>query len=167
MVLSIYIFLLIELIAVTFLDIRQKKIFNLWAILNLLLFVVFLFIFPDTYSLSIKTFYYSFALLGLGFILFILKIAGAGDSKYLFSLFLLIPVQFQKTVCLKLIYTTILVGIVLMIINTIKNRHKIIKSIMSGDFFGVRKFYGKRFSYAPLILISWIWFGWENRESLF
>jgi prepilin peptidase CpaA len=91
---------------------------------------------------------------------------GGGDSKFLFSFFLLVPEAFHESFFLKLIYSTIAIGLYLLIYNTIKNFDKLSLSLKIMDMKGVKGVYGTKFAYAPVIAISWIAFGWEIRSQL-
>lgn len=164
---SVYLFLLIELIAVSYLDILSRKISNLWPILNITLFFIILFIIPQSYAFEFRQFFFSIVFLIVGFVLFLLKVMGPGDTKFLFSLFLIIPVSFHDSAFVCLLYSTIMVGGSLFIVNTIQNFEKLSLSFKIRDIGIIKKVYGKKFSYAPVILISWIWFGWENMNAIF
>jgi len=91
---------------------------------------------------------------------------GGGDSKYLASFYLLVPHSFQETVYLYLLYTTVIVGSSLLLFNAIKNFDNIVVLIRIGDVRGIKKIFGKKFTYAPVIFIAWMWFGWQNRLVL-
>jgi prepilin peptidase CpaA len=162
---SVYFYLLIQLIFVSYGDIKTKKIPNLWAILNILSFFIFIFIFPEYYQFKLPVFIYSFTFLGVGFILFLLKIMGAGDVKYLFSLFPLIPFKIQDHLFVYLLISTVIVGVFLLSSNTIRNFKEIRICLNEKRFLDLKKFYGKKFSYAPVILLSWIFlavFKWKE-----
>ncbi|MFZ8999719.1 MAG: hypothetical protein ACO20H_00315 [Bacteriovoracaceae bacterium] len=164
---SVYLFLLIELVAVSYLDILHRKISNLWPLLNIIIFIIVLTIVPDVYNFELKQFFYSIAFLIVGFTLFILKIMGPGDTKFLFSFFILIPVSQHETAFLGLLYLTILMGSSLFLYNSYKNIEKIKEAFKRSDTKIIKEIYGSKFPYAPVILLSWIWFGWVNRKILF
>lgn len=163
--LALYLYLFIQLIAVSFIDIKYRKISNYWSLLNIFLFFILIFAFPAYFKFSFSTFFYPLAFLGVGFLLFVLKIMGGGDSKYLFSFFLLIPEIFHEPFMLKLFYSTIVIGFSLLIYNTIRNFDKIYLSIRIMDVRGIKSAYGTKFAYAPVIAVSWIVFGWELRNK--
>jgi prepilin peptidase CpaA len=106
----------------------------------------------------------AFLIVGLG--LFALNIMGGGDSKYLSSIYLLIPLGFQDTAFLYLLYTTVIVGSSLLLFNSLKNFDKIVLMLRIGDAKGIKKIFGKKFTYAPVIFIAWMWFGWQNHSVL-
>jgi prepilin peptidase CpaA len=143
---------------VGYLDFKTKKISNLWPILNLLIFVMMgLFNnFP-----GIEHFKIPLGILALGIFLFLLKIMGPGDVKYLFTFFLLLEQPHQWILLNCLIYTTALVGFILAIFQIIKNFNQIVIAVRLARVRSLTGFLGQKLSYAPVIFISWIWYGWE------
>lgn len=166
MPLLVYIFIAIELFFVAYLDFKYKKIANLWSVVNIAFFIVCVFAFPEYYQISFKLFFFPVVFVAVGFMLFILNIMGGGDSKYLASLYLLIPLAIQENAFIYLTYTTVLVGGSLFIFNVVKNIEKIIFHFKIGNIKGVKELFGKKFSFAPVILISWMWFGWQTLKLL-
>jgi len=162
----VYIFVAIQLLCVAYIDFKTKKISNVWILINSLFFIVLTFIFPNFYVWSIQAFFFPMAFLLVGFVLFILNIMGGGDSKYLASLYLLVPVDFQETTFIYLLYATILVGSTLLLFNLLKNLDIILIHFKMGDVAGIRRIFGKKFTYAPVIFIAWMWFGWQNYKIL-
>jgi prepilin peptidase CpaA len=158
----VFYFILIELIVVSIIDIREKKIKNYWPLMNIVLFVLFLFIYPENYHFDFSTFLYPTVFLLVGFGLFLLKIMGAGDTKFLFSFFLLIPKLVQNELFVLLLYSTVLIGCFFFLTNFIKNFEKIVQTIKAREYFLLKNFFGSKFPFAPVILISWIWLGWKK-----
>ena len=167
MPLSVYLLILIELIFVSYLDFKEKKIKNFWSILNIFLFIIYLFVFPNFYFFNINILFVSFIFLIGGFFLFVLKIMGGGDAKFLASFFLLIPENLQEKELEFIIYWTILVGGSVFIVNCIKNFDKIKSAILQKDVMSIKKIFGSKFSFAPVILFSWIHFGWALRGKIY
>ena len=161
----VFYFLLIELLGVSYIDFFFGKIHNIWPILNILLYALLIFIFPDYYVFNLKTFVFPLAFIFVWYILYLMNIMGAGDSKYLFSFFLLVPTPKQEEVFICLAYTTIFVGVFLLASTIVLNFKKILYALRLRDIGSIKKIFGSKFTYAPVILISWIWFGWIN--SLF
>ena len=159
---SIYLFLLIELFVVSYGDIKTNKIPNMWPILNIVMFLLMLILFPDNYHFEFNTFFYSLVFLLVGFVLFLLKIMGAGDTKFLFSFFLVVPVSMHESMLMNLLISTIIIGLFFLLQNTLKNFENILESVKIGDIKRIKTYYGTKFSYAPVILISWIWLGWQK-----
>lgn len=162
----VFIFIAIQLLVVAYVDFKTRKISNVWILINFIFFCVLTFLFPKIYMWHISTLLFPLAFLLVGYGLFIMNIMGGGDSKYLASFYLLIPLTFQETVFLYLLYTTVIVGSSLLLFNALKNFDNIILLVKIGDVNGIKKIFGKKFTYAPVIFIAWMWFGWQNRSIL-
>ena len=162
----IYTFIFLELVFVTIGDVRYKKIPNLWSLLNITIAVVLFLIFPELYILGFETFLFSICFIIVGFLLFQLNIMGGGDSKYLASLFLIIPTNSHDHFFYYLIISTIIVGIFSLIRNTFEQRVQIIQSIKCRDVSGIRSAFGTKFAYAIVILITWFLVG-LNKVGLY
>ena len=162
MPISIYLTLLIEMIFVSYVDLKKKKISNNWIFVNCILYIAALIFFPKIYNFSWEVLVFPLSFLFVGYILFLLKIMGAGDSKYLAMLFLLIPLRLQEEYFLTLTYITIWVGLILLSRNSIKNFEKLVVAYKLKDIRIVKGVYGKKFSFAPVIMVTWIWFGLKN-----
>ena len=156
----LYWFLAFQLILVSLIDIKYKKISNTWFFINILLFCTFLWVFPDQYSLNLMAFKYSIGFLVVGIALFALKVMGAGDSKFLASFFLLIPQNLQFDYFLYLIYVTIFVSSLLFLMNILKNFDRMKKAVVFLQPSGIKDLMGKKFTYAPIILVAWLGMGW-------
>ncbi len=155
--LYLYLLLLLELFVVSFIDVRVKKISNLWSVTHILIFTgmsVYVGAVPE-----IAHFYFPLGMIVVGFILFVFHIMGAGDSKYLASLFLLIPTPAQMLFMEKLLTVTIFVGTILLIMKFVKSAAKIKAYLTTFYFKALRAEIHSRFSYAPVILVAWILFG--------
>jgi prepilin peptidase CpaA len=162
----IYLFLLIELIFVALIDFKTKKISNLWSIINLCFFVLTFFIFPEQYLLSFNIFLIPVCILIGGFGLYLMKIMGAGDSKYLFTFFLLTPLTLHETAFVYLAQSTIIIGLCILTYNSIKNFSNFIFAIRTWDKALFKQIFGSKFTYAPVILFSWMWLGWEQKKLI-
>ncbi len=158
---TIFWFLVLELTAVAWGDVRTQKIPNSWSLLNIACFIMLLIVWPEYYPLALSTFLYSAVFLAVGFVLFLLKIMGGGDSKFLFSFFLLVPVSLQARALVLLLLSTILIGGFLLLTNVGRNHEKIVAYIKSGYIRGIKECFGTKFSFAPVILLAWLWLGWE------
>lgn len=158
--LTVYLFILIELIFVSWGDIKTKKIPNFWSLLNILVFVALVFVFNDLYFFSWKTFLYPVIWIVAGFIFFTLNIMGGGDSKFLSTFFLLIPLKTQDDAFYYLILSTIFIGTSVFIFNIIRNWKSIMSSLKSKDYALLKKSFGTKFTFAPVIFVSWIMLGW-------
>jgi prepilin peptidase CpaA len=158
----VYFFLSIQLLVVAYTDFKTKKISNIWFLINFIFFCVLSYIFPQLYGWHINTFIFPIVFLLVGILLFWMNIMGGGDSKYLSSFYLLVPAAHQDTVFLYLLYTTIIVGSSLLLFNALQNFDKLVVLFRVYDLSGIKKIFGTRFTYAPVIFIAWMWFGWIN-----
>jgi prepilin peptidase CpaA len=84
---------------------------------------------------------------------------GAGDSKYLSSLFFIIPLEHQGLMLEKIIYATCVVGFVMLSLKFLKDFQKIKAYAFSTYWRGVKESIRSSFSYAPVIFLAWILFG--------
>ncbi|MGZ3788328.1 MAG: A24 family peptidase [Bacteriovorax sp.] len=162
----VFIFISIQLLVVAYVDFKTRKISNVWILINFVLFSLLTFLFPKIYVWNLNALLFPLAFLLVGFALFVLNIMGGGDSKYLASFYLLVPLRFQESVFLYLLYTTVIVGSSLLLFNVLKNFDRIVWLMKVGDLEGVKKIFGKKFTYAPVIFIAWMWFGWQNHSFL-
>lgn len=158
----IFFLILIQLIAVSWIDIKTRKISNLWVLLNGLIGLGFHIILKDTYPIGWATLYFPLGWLAGGFILFLLGIMGAGDSKYLASLFLLVPVNLQDDLFEKLILSTCVVGFVMLTFKILRDFKTIKAYALSSYWVGLKKRIKSHFSYAPVILFAWVMLGVEQ-----
>ncbi|MFA6237389.1 MAG: prepilin peptidase [Bacteriovorax sp.] len=166
MPLMVFLFISIQLLVVAYVDFKTSKISNVWMLINFVFFIVLTFVYPQIYFWNINALLFPVAFLLVGFVLFVMNIMGGGDSKYLSSLYLLVPPGFQDTVFLYLLYTTVIIGSSLLLFNALKNFDKIVMMTKFGDIVGIKKIFGKKFTYAPVIFIAWMWFGWQNHSVL-
>ena len=162
MKLFIYIPLLLQLLVVAVIDFRSKKISNYWIMLNMVIFAGLLIFMPDLYSLIFDTFLLPVIFLIVGFILYLLKIMGAGDAKYLFSFFLLIPLNRQSLMLESLLYSVILVGLSLIIMTVARYAKEIMIVLYTKNWKGLSGMFGSKFPLAPVILIAWFLVGWRE-----
>ena len=164
---SLFLYLMIQLFVVSYTDLKIKKIPNVWPITNLITFFVLFILFPGLYELSPRTLFYPVVFFFVGLFFFSIKIVGAGDSKYLVTLFLLVPLSFQEVALASLVEITFITGVVSFSINTIKNIKVIIRAFRERKINLIKQCYGKKFPFAPVILGSWIIFGWKIQKNLF
>lgn len=152
----IFIAILIQLVTVTWIDVRDKKISNYWILINIALSILFHLFFREIYPLSWEILIFPVGFIAIGFFLFVLGIMGAGDSKYLASLCLVIPLNYHLAFLEKLVVSTLIVGFVLLSIKILKNFSDVKTYLLSGYWSGLRSVIKSRFSYAPVILLTWI-----------
>lgn len=165
MLASIYFFILIELVIVSYVDLLYRKIKNIWPVFNLAVFFIFTVLLSDVYHFEFKHFTYFLVFIIVGLFLFALKIMGAGDSKFLATLFLLIPTYIQDLFMLYLLYSTIIVGGMFLLHSMIKSRKSLLDAIKTLDVSLVKEIFGTKFTFAPVILGAWIWLGWDVLEK--
>ncbi len=155
--------LLCQLLLVSVIDIQTRKISNYWALCNSVLFLFLLIVYPEYYKASWIFALYVFGVLAVSFILFLFKIMGAGDGKYLFSIFLLIPSILHRLFLEYLLVSTIIIALGLFLYNVLSNSKTIYNCFKIMDFSGMSPVFGKKFPYAPVILVSWIFLGWKRK----
>lgn len=165
--LILFYLILIQLLVVSLGDIINKKIPNFWPLLNIVLYPILCWLYPEYYQLHWGSFIYPLAFLVVGFFLFLLRIMGGGDSKYLFSLFLILPLILHEPMFKFLLLSTFIIGSFALITNLTSNLGKIVTGLRSGDYNEVKKYFGTKFAYAPVILIAWIWLGIDRELFIF
>lgn len=149
--------LLVELLVVSYIDIRTKRISNFWSAAHFVLFLLLSVINQDWPSGTHYIFPAGMIIVGFG--LYVFHIMGAGDSKYLASIFLLVPTPFHMLFMEKLLTMTIFVGTILLIVKFVKSAAKIKAYLMTFYLKALKSELSSRISYAPVILVSWILFG--------
>ncbi len=159
MYLAIFIFLLLELILVSVVDFYSKKIHNFWPIFNIIFFLSLSWLFPKEYFYHWNTFLIPISWIIAGFFLFTLRIMGAGDSKFVATFYLIVPFAFKHDSFLYLLVATIVIGGTMMLLNFIKNRKALLVAFVTKDLRVINIIFGKKFPFAPVVLISWIILG--------
>lgn len=151
----------IELLVVSWIDIKTKKISNWWFPFNLVLAIVLHFVLPESYPWELATLIFPVGWIVGGFVFFLLGLMGAGDSKYIASLFLIIPVEQHANMFERIIYSTIIVGLVFLSLKIAKDFQKIKAYALSTYWQGFKESIRSHFSYAPVILLAWLLLGVE------
>ena len=159
MILTLYIFILIQLTLVSVGDLRTRKIPNIWSLLNISFFILLLLLFPQNFEFHIESLILSVSFLLIGFTLFIFKVMGGGDAKYLSTTALLIPYSLMWLYLEYLLIATLLFACFFFIRNIFMNRKDISHYLRSFYLKGVKNFFGTKFAYAPVILLAWILLG--------
>lgn len=155
----IFFLILIELFFVGWIDLKTKKISNRWVLANIGASVVAHLLLSDLYPFTWSVFFFPMGFLTGGFLLYLLGIMGAGDSKFLASLFLLIPLEFHLTFFEKLIYSTMITGSFLLLFKVFEHGQTLKAYIFSRYWKGIKQTISSRFSYAPVICVAWILMG--------
>ncbi len=156
---AFYFIVLLELLTVAWVDIRSHRISNAWALANICLTPVLYFAATSLYPLSWEALIFPIGFIVFGFLLYLLKIMGAGDSKFLASLFLLVPLEYQLPLFEKLIISTAITGALLLGYRSFVNRSSLRAYVLTGQWAGVRQVLRSRFSYAPVIVLAWVLWG--------
>lgn len=157
----IFLGILTQLIVVAWIDLKTKKISNLWPILNAILSIVLHVGVANLYPLSWELALFPVGFLLIGFFLYLFHVMGAGDSKYLASLFLVVPLEYHLTFFTYLIKATITIGLLLLTVTLFRHGRKL-KAYLIGQYWqGIIETIRSRFSYAPVILLAWLLFGVE------
>ena len=157
MILLAAIYITIQVAVVAWFDFKTKKISNIWPLANIALFIVLPFLWPEAYRHHFEVWVVPLAFLAVGFVLFKLDVMGAGDSKYLFSLFLLVPQSLHEELLMKLLEITVVVGGSLLTWRLI-TRWEEFKILIMTRVGSLKKFLGGKFTYAPVIFVAWLWF---------
>lgn len=160
MLFPVYIFLFIELTLVSYLDVKYRKIKNIWSLLNVLVAIILFILYPNNYPLTIEMFQFAMVFIVVGFGLFMLKIMGGGDSKFLATFFLLIPLDFQEIVFYYLLIFTIIIGVIKFFHSIIVNYSTLLEGFQTKNITMIKSCFGSKFAYAPVIFLTWIWIGW-------
>ena len=154
MIVWIYFLVLSELAIVSWIDIKTKKISNFWFIINLF--------YPVVYHWEWASLIFPIGWIVVGFILFVLKIMGAGDSKFLASLFLLVPLEQHAGMFEKVLYSTLIVGLCMLSFKIAKDFKNIKAYALSMYWQGFKDSIRSNFSFAPVVLLAWILLGVEQ-----
>lgn len=155
----VYFLILVELFVVSLVDIKKSRISNYWFFINLILGISFYIIPGGDYAWSWEVLIFPVGFIVVGFLLFLVNIMGAGDSKFLTSLFLVVPLKYHQYLFDRIVITTLVIGVIILIISLLREREKIqafaINRYWKGAFLSLKS----RFSYAPVIFIAWLSLG--------
>ncbi len=151
-------FMTLELILVAYLDLKNKKISNLWSVFNL---GIALILWPlgmlGVWDFEVLIFPVAFVV--IGFFLFQWKIMGAGDSKFLATLFLCLPLSLHLILFERLLTATMMVGFILLMTRIFRDPVRFKSYFLSRHWSGIRDMIRSRFSYAPVMLLAWLLLG--------
>ncbi len=156
---ALYLLILVQLFWVSLIDIKHKKISNQWIYFNLGLTAILWLAFPADYAVTGQKLLYSLTFFFVGFILYLLKVIGAGDSKYLASLYLVIPIDWCELALYSLFLSTLIIGGFVFFTTVVKKYDQLWISFLARDYPQFAKILNNRFSYAPVILVSWVLLG--------
>ena len=155
----LYLYLLVQLTAVSWRDINDRKISNAWGGINILAFIGLAIWQPNSYPFILSSFYYPLACFALGWGLFYWKLMGAGDSKFLASFFLLIPAQYHQQFLLTLLWSSVGVSASWILYRSAYHLRQLVFIVQVKDYSQLRHIYSKKIAFAPVILLAWLIFG--------
>lgn len=157
----VFSFVLLELLTVAWIDFKTEKISNKWIMVNTIAAILLHIFAQPLYPFSWEVLIFPVGFIVVGFFLYLLNVMGAGDSKFLASLFLIIPLEFHMPFFEKLVISSIAVGAILFSYRIYKNGAEL-KAYFVGHYWeGIRKTLQSRFSYAPVIFLAWIILGFK------
>lgn len=152
---------LFQLLVVGWIDFKTKKISNRWVLFNLVWALGLYLGWNGLYPFNWEIFIFPVSFVFIGFFLYLIKIMGAGDSKYLASLFLIVPLEFHMLFFEKLLIATICTGAILLTYRILKNGAKLKAYLINHYWEGIRLTLQSRFSYAPVIFLAWVMLGFD------
>lgn len=144
---------------ISYIDIKTKKISNNWYILNFIAGLgLQIFYFGWEWSVLI----YPLSIIVVGIILFLAHIMGAGDSKYMASLFILVPYSRHLELFTAIVESTVAVGLIMLLFKIMKDFKNIKAYLVASYWRGLLNSIRSKFSYAPVMLLAWILWGMRN-----
>lgn len=155
----VFALILLELVVVAWIDFKREKISNKWILVNLIASVGLHVLAGSLYPPSWEVLIFPLGFIVVGFFLYLLNIMGAGDSKYLASLFFVIPLEFHLLFFEKLVVSSLITGGILFLYRIFTNRSKLRSYFANNYWAGIRETIKSRFSYAPVICLAWIILG--------
>ena len=123
------------------------------------IFIILAIFWPEQYPLGLSTFFYPLTFFILGFLFFTLDIMGGGDSKFLASFFLLIPVDLQEPFFEVLLWVALTISGTFLFYRSVRNLGKLKEIFYSRSWRRLSEIYGKKVPLAPIILFAWPIFG--------
>lgn len=146
-----------ELLIISWIDVKTKKISNFWPMVNFVGAVLLYFFFKDLFVFNWEILILPLTLVLSGFFLFHWGVMGAGDSKLVASLLLILPQSLQIIFFEKLIYLTILTAAVMILMKVLRLKKNVNTSV---NVIGHKRVKSK-FSYAPVVALAWIFLGFS------
>jgi prepilin peptidase CpaA len=155
----IFVLVLIQLTIVAWIDLKRKTISNRWHFLNLVMAM-------GLYAWNVDPFLFKWQVLLLplgyvlfGFLMFLVGIMGAGDSKYLASLNLIIPLEFHLPFFESLLTCTIFLGTGIFLFRVFRDRQRLYAYVWARHWQGIKEAIKSEFSYAPVFFLAWMLLG--------
>lgn len=157
--LTLFLFMMVELAIVSFVDLKTRKVSNLWSLFHLGVFSLLTIFNIINSSFDWNDLLIPLAFLLGGYLLFYFNIMGAGDVKFISTLLLLLKESQQLDFLFYLATITAFIGGTLFLLNLFKNREKVFVFLGIKDKKIIENVFGKKFPYIPLVLIAWIGLG--------
>ncbi len=161
----LFFFIATQLLIVAFIDFKHKVISNRWHLLNIILAIFLYTSAPEGFQFEWQILVFPMGYILFGFLLFLVGVMGAGDSKYLASICLLIPLQFHFAFFEMLLLSTSCVGGCLLVYRLFKDFRKIQAYLLTRYWQGIKLIIKSEFSYAPVIFLAWILLGLKQWAS--
>lgn len=158
----IFFSILTQLAIVSYFDIKTQKISNYWSVLNGALAILLYIFLPQIYPFEFEIFIFPLLTIFIGFVLYLLNIMGAGDSKYLATLFLIMPADNHFLYFEKLVASTLVVGAMYLTWTIIKSYSDLKGHFYAGNWRQILVMIRSSFSYAPVMLVAWILLGMQK-----
>jgi prepilin peptidase CpaA len=155
----LYGFIALQLFIVAWIDLKSKVISNYWHFLNIFSGIILYIFMTEIFLLTWNLLLFPVGFILVGFLLFWVGIMGAGDSKYLASLYLIIPPDKHFPFFESLLVCTIAAGAFLLSYRTIKNFKTLRAYVWSRHWQGIKEVIKSEFSYAPVIFLAWLSLG--------
>ncbi len=135
-------------------DFKTRKINNYWSLFNLVFTILLFILLPQHYQLSYKHFFIPLLIFLVGFFLYFIKVAGAGDVKFLSTFLLALPYEFQLLFVNKLIVTTIVFALTIMAIRIAAQFRVVSDALLSRNFQALSSvILGSKFAYSPVLFL--------------
>ncbi len=152
-VLSYY--LLVQTAAVAVLDLKTKKISNIWPVLNCALALILFIALPKVYFTSWQGWPLWIILVAVCVWLYAQRIMGAGDVKYLFSFFLVLPPAFRGEVLNILSLVIIVVGGYWLLKKVWGQWYYLLNLWSLGENQEILRLIHGKNVFAPLVFLAW------------
>ncbi len=144
-------------------DFKTRKINNYWSLFNLVFTVLLFILLPQHYQLSYQHFFIPVLIFVMGFFLYFIKVAGAGDVKFLSTFLLALPYEFQLLFVNKLIVTTIVFAVTVIAIKIAMQFRLVIDALLSRNLQALKSvILGSKFAYSPVLFFNLLLVIWES-----
>jgi prepilin peptidase CpaA len=149
------------LVVVALIDLRTRRISNYWNLMNLLALGAFSTLWGEFYSWDWRLLLLPLGFVVVGFLLFLAGIMGAGDSKFLATFSLALPLSLHADFLEALITVTVLVGALLLTLRLVTQFGQVKAYLIGLHWQGLRELFRTQNSFAPVILLGWLLLGYR------